>query len=129
MTAESDNAWTSRDAQDLERRQVQELREGAGNGGLQFQAYLPPAIALWLLDHIAKGTFRDPSEAVFILFNEAKELEPHTDLRQELLKRMILQSADDPRPGIPAEELMARFEVMRGKPKPQPAVWKRLEGN
>ncbi len=106
MTAESDKVRSPGDLLDQARRRAQELRDGAGKGGLQFQAYLPPAIALWLLDHIEKGTFRDPSEAAFILFNEAKELEPHADLRRELLKRMILQSVDDPRPGIPAEEFM-----------------------
>ena len=74
-------------------------------GGLRFEAYLPPKLALWLLDLIEQGTFLDLSEAMFVILGEHKELEPHADLRQELLKRSIEAAADDPRPGISSEEL------------------------
>ncbi len=124
MTDTSDSVWPSPDAREEARRQAQELHDRAREGGLRFQAYLPPEIALWLLDHVENGTFHDPSEAAFVLFKEAKELEPHADLRGELLKRMILRAADDPRPAIPAEEVMARIEAIRTLPRPEPAVWK-----
>src|SRR5690606_8242007 len=52
---------------------------------------------------------------------EHKELAPHADLRQELLKRRIQAAADDPRPGISMEEMKA---LMREKRKAQ----NRLDG-
>jgi hypothetical protein len=58
---------------------------------LRFQAFLPPILALWILDRIERGVFTDPSEAVFVLLDEARELElePHQHLRQELLKGSV----------------------------------------
>lgn len=96
MTDTSDTVWPSPVERDQARLQAQELRDRAREGGLRFQAYLPPEIALWLLDHVENSTFHNPSEAAFVLFREAKELEPHADLRSELLKRLILRAADDP---------------------------------
>jgi hypothetical protein len=90
---------------------------------LRFKAYLPPELALWLLGRIEQGMFIDPSEAVFVLLDETRELEPDSDLRQELLKRRILSAADDPRPSIPAAAFMAKFEATRKKLRHQPAVW------
>jgi len=129
MTDASDTDWPLPDAREQARRQAQDLRDLARDGGLRFQAYLPPEIALWLLDHVENDTFHDPSEAAFVLFREAKELEPHTDIRSELLKRMILGAADDPRPTVPVEEVKARFDAIRKSPRPNPAVWKGPEGS
>ena len=123
MTEEEDRTWPPKELRDWSKQQAQNVRHAASEGGLRFQAYLPPALALWLLDRIEKGMFIDPSEAVLVLLDEARELEPHLDLRQDLLKRRILKAADDPRPGIPADEFMAKFEAMRRKPPPEPAVW------
>src|SRR5690606_22986902 len=83
--------------------QAKRLRNQVAEGGLRFEAYLPPSLALWLLDLIEQDTFLDPSEAVFVILGEHKELEPHADLRRELLKRSIEAAADDPRPGISGE--------------------------
>ena len=129
MTDTSDTVWPSPDERNYARLQAQELCDRAREGSLRFQAYLPPEIALWLLDHVENGTFHDPSEAAFVLLREAKELEPHADLRSELLKRMILEAADHPRPTIPVGEVKARFEAIRKSPRPEPAVWKRPEGS
>lgn len=123
MTDESDRTWPTKEIRDWSNQQAQDVRHAASEGGLRFQAYLPPALALWLLDRIEMGMFIDPSEAVSVLLDEARELEPHLDLRQDLLKRRILNAADDPRPVIPADEFIAKFEAMRGKPRPEPAVW------
>ena len=68
--------------------------------------------------------FIDPSEAVFVMLGELRDLEPHADLRQESLCRSIQAAADDPRPGIPLEEVMAEFEAMSGAPRPPAAVWR-----
>jgi hypothetical protein len=59
---------------------------------------LPPALALWLLDRIEDGMFIDPSEAVFVLFKQARDLKPHLDLQQDLLHRQIMSAINDPSP-------------------------------
>jgi hypothetical protein len=97
----------------------------AQEGGLRFETYLPPQLADWLLGLIDRGVFSSPDEAAFVILGEHRELEPHADLRHELLKRIIQSSIDDPCPGVSAEEF---FEKMRQKfvaPLPEPAVWKR----
>lgn len=123
MTDGADETWPLKELRDWANQQAQVVRDAAIDGGLRFQAYLPPELALWLLDRIEQGMFNDPSEAVFVLLDEARELEPHSDLRQELLKRRILRAADDPQPSIPADEFMAKFDATRKKLRPEPAVW------
>lgn len=123
MTDGVDETYPPRELREWANQQAQIVRDAAAEGGLRFQAYLPPKLALWLLDRIEQGMFIDPSEAVFVLLDEARDLEPHSDLRQELLKRRILSTADDPRPSIPVEEFMAKFEATRKKLRPEPAVW------
>jgi antitoxin ParD1/3/4 len=100
------------------------LREQAKSGGLRFSVYLPPGLAEWLLGLVEKGTFIDPSEAVFVMLQEAQELEPHHDLRRELLVRMLQAAEEDPRPPIPGEEV---FKLLREKriSSPEPAVWEK----
>ena len=105
--------------------QARRLRDQAAKGGLRFEAYLPSGLALWLLDRIEQGTFLDPSEAVFVILGEHEELEPHADLRQELLKRNIQAAADDPRPGISGEEMKALLREKRKAPLPEPARWEK----
>jgi hypothetical protein len=91
----------------------------------RFEAYLPPSLALWLLDLIEQDTFLDPSEAVFVILGEHKELAPHADLRRELLKRRIQVAADDSRPGISMEEMKALLREKREAPLPEPARWEK----
>ena len=105
--------------------QAKQLRDQAAKGGLRFEAYLPPSLALWLLDRIEQGKFLDPSEAVFVILGEHEELEPHADLRQELFKRRIQAAADDPRPGIPAEEVKKHLLELRKQPRQEPAKWEK----
>lgn len=107
------------------RTHAKELREKAKRGGLQFQTYLPPRDAVWLLDLIEAGTFIDPSEATFVLLGQARELEPHADLRSELLRRRIQTAIDDPRPGIPGELVVEKLKKEIERPVPEPAVWVR----
>ena len=52
--------------------QAKRLRNQVAEGGLRFEAYLPPSLALWLLDLIEQGKFLDPSEAVFVILGEHK---------------------------------------------------------
>ena len=105
--------------------QAKRLRDQAAKGGLRFEAYLPPSLALWLLDRIERGKYLDPSEAVFVVMGEHEELEPHADLRQELLNRSIKAAIADPRPAIPHKEAMAEMREALKQPRPEPARWEK----
>jgi len=70
MTQEAADEWGSPEGKARQAAQAKALREQARAGGLRFEAYLPPALADWLLVHSERGTFRYPtfrypSEAVF----------------------------------------------------------------
>ncbi|MFT3688911.1 hypothetical protein [Paenirhodobacter sp.] len=105
--------------------QAKRLRNQVAEGGLTFEAYLSPSLALWLLDKIEQGQFLDPSEAVFVILGEHEDLEPHADLRQELFKRTIQAAIDDPRPGISGEEMSAELDDMLNASLPEPATWEK----
>jgi hypothetical protein len=108
--------------------QAKRLRNQAAAGGLKFDAYLPPDLAVWLLDRIEQGNFVDPSEATFVLLGEARDLEPHIDLREELLKRRIQAAIDDPRTTVAAEDVMEDFLKKLTNPLPVSAKWEGRSG-
>jgi len=103
--------------------QAANLRAAAKAGGLRFEAYLPPSLADWMLGLIEAGMVSDPSEAVFVILGEHHELEPHLDLRDELLRRMLQAAMDDPGPMIPHEEVQSGLQLRSTKPRARPAVW------
>jgi Arc/MetJ-type ribon-helix-helix transcriptional regulator len=103
--------------------QAKALRKQGAEGGLRFEAYLPPQLADWLLERIEKGVFLDPSEAVFVILGEYEELEPNTDLREELLRRRLKAAIDDPRPRIPAEQVFEELRKEFAAPRAEPAAW------
>jgi hypothetical protein len=105
--------------------QAKRLRNQVAEGGLRFEAYLPPSLALWLLDRIEQGQFLDPSEAVFVILGEHEELEPHADLRREMFKRRIQAAADDPRPGISSDEMLKRLREATKESRQEPARWEK----
>jgi antitoxin ParD1/3/4 len=105
--------------------QAAALQEQARAGGLRFEAYLPPSLASWILDKVARGVFADPSEAVFVLLGEQRDLEPHADLRQESLRRSVQAAMEDPRPGMPADAFFEKLRQEMAAPRPEPAVWLR----
>jgi antitoxin ParD1/3/4 len=111
------------DAAALRMARVSAVREQASSGGLRFEAYLPSDQAGWLLDLIESGTFTDPSEAVFVMLGEQRDLEPHADLREELLNRCCQAALDDPCPRIPHEEVGAWLKRRMETPRQKPAVW------
>ena len=104
--------------------QARALREQARKGGLRFDAYLPPSLAEWLLELIERGIFADPSEAVFVILGEHRDLEPHADLRREALKRRVQASIDDSHPGYSADEIREHLRKLSAERSP-PAEWKR----
>ena len=125
MTEDEDDAWPTAEEKAKNIAQAKALREQARKGGLRFEAYLPSDLAEWLLDLIERDVFVDPSEAVFVILGEHKDLEPHADLRRELLKRTLQASMDDPRPSIPHEEVMERLRKLAETPRPEPTEWRR----
>ena len=126
MTSPEANAfeWPSAEEKTRNVAQAIALREQAKAGGLRFSVYLPPDLADWLLGLVEKGTFIDPGEVVFVKLQEAQELEPHHDLRRELLTRMLQVAEDDPRPSIPGEEVLKRIKERRASLR-EPAVWEK----
>ncbi|MBB5278797.1 hypothetical protein HNR26_004911 [Rhizobium rosettiformans] len=105
--------------------QARRLHDRARKGGLKFEVYLPPSLALWLLDRIEQGHFLDPSEATFVLLGEAQDTELHVDLRNELLKCSMQSAINDPRPGISGEDMFERMREKSKSPLPEPAQWKK----
>jgi antitoxin ParD1/3/4 len=113
--------WPSAEEKAKNIAQAKALRTQAEKGGLRFSVYLPPELASWLLGLVEKGVFLDPSEAAFVILGEHQALEPHADLRRELLHRMLAVARNDPGPAIPAEDV---FRKLREKRAPsEPAVW------
>jgi antitoxin ParD1/3/4 len=105
--------------------QAKALREQARAGGLRFEVYLPPDLAEWLLDQVERGVFVDPSEAVFVMLTEQRDLEPHADLREEILRRSCQAAMDDPRPRISHDEIKAWLQRHLEMPPAAPAVWQK----
>jgi antitoxin ParD1/3/4 len=104
------------------------LREQASKGGLRFEVFLPSGLAEWVLDFVERGVFVDPSEAVFVILGEHgehRDLEPHGDLRTEILKRSLDAAINDTRPPIPIDEFKKKMADRRAEPRPEPAVWRK----
>lgn len=118
--------WPTRVQSAFGKDQAAVLQEQAQAGGLQFETYLPPSLAEWVLDLIRWGQFHDPSEAVFVMLTEMQDLYEHPDLRQELLRRVLAKAADDPQPAIPAEEVFAKLKARMARPRPTPARWQKM---
>jgi len=78
-----------------------------------------------VLDLVERGIVADPSEADFVILEEHRDLEPHADLHAEVLRRSCQAAIDDPRPGIPAEEVEAWPRKLAEAPPPKPALWRR----
>ena len=57
------------------------------------------------------------------MLGEQHDLEPHADLRREILKRSVQAAIDDPRPRLSAEEFRETMRRRWEAPRPEPAVW------
>ena len=127
MSAEEDGdddaPWETPAAAATRVAQARALRERVETGGLRFEAYLPSDLALWVLDMVEQGTFTSPDEAVFVFMGQARELDPHHDLRRELFRRRIEAAREGP--FIEAEQVWDQLEeAMRDRT--EPAVWRRI---
>jgi antitoxin ParD1/3/4 len=105
--------------------QARALLPKARKGGLLFEAYLPPALAVWLLEQIARDVFASPSEAAFVLLQEGQELSPHAELREEFLRRRLQTSTNDPRPPISAEVVHEDLAATLAAPQSMPTMWRK----
>jgi len=130
MTEDLQDGWRTAEERARDIAQAKALKEQAAKGGLRFEAYLPSDFAEWLLDFVERGVFVDPSEAVFVMLGEYRDLEPHADLRNEVLKRSLEASMNDPSPSIPYEEVKERMGKLLSEPQPEPVTWqKQLYGD
>ncbi|ALR19120.1 MULTISPECIES: hypothetical protein [Sphingomonadaceae] len=109
-----------------ERDQAKALREQARAGGLRFEAYLTGDQADWLLERVERGMFVDPSEAVFAIVQNFRELEPYRDLRDELLGRVLDASAAELESVRPADEVFDELRRELAQPCPEPARWEKI---
>lgn len=109
-----------------ERAQAARLRDQARAGGLRFEAYLPPALAAWLLERIERGMFADPSEAVFAIVGNFRDLESHRDLRDELLRRVLDASAAELESARSGETVFAELRARYSQPLPEAARWEKV---
>jgi len=106
-------------------KDIASVRRQAAKGGLTFEAYLPPALAEWVIGLVEHEVFHSPSEAVFIAMQSFQELDEHLDLKQALLNRAIQKGIDaaEEGGGNPAEEVMERLRKAMEEPRAEPAVW------
>src|SRR5437762_1070508 len=125
MLTVTDTSPDNREAEAARMAQAKALRDQAAKGGLRFEAYLPPDLAEWLLDLIERGVFADPCEAVFVIMGEHRDLEPHTDLRRELLSRSLKAAIDDPRPSISGEAIEKHLLGLFDTRMSEAAVWRK----
>jgi len=93
---------------------------------LRFEAYLPPALADWLLERIERGRFVDPGEAVFAIVGHFRDLEPHQDSRDELLRRMLDASAAELESARSGDTVFAELREKMVEPRPDPARWQKI---
>jgi antitoxin ParD1/3/4 len=101
------------------------VRRQAAEGGLRFEAYLPPGLAAWVIGLVEQEIFHSPSEAVFVAMQSFRELDQHPDLQRELLERTLrnrVASAEGDG-GMPAKEVLARLRNATEGPQAEPAVW------
>lgn len=130
MIENEDDAFADNPA---ERAQAKALRAQARAGGLRFEAYLPGDMADWLLERVEQGHFVDPSEAVFAIVKNFIDMEPHRDLRDELLRRILDESVarglEDVKAGRvrPAEEVFDELRRKMAEPRPEPARWEKIQ--
>jgi antitoxin ParD1/3/4 len=144
-TAETDSMLGGRRAiaeRKFTRAEERRIRANILARGMTFKVFLPESLANWLRKKIRAGVFHDPGEAAFVAFQDLHELDRHPRVRRDLLRAMLQASIDDPRPGIPAEKVMARLRAQTlryartepPRPKPLPkskrlAPWMRMDAD
>lgn len=124
MAEEAEQDWRTAAERESDIAHARSLREQARKGGLRFEVYLPSSLADWVLDLVESGVFTDLGEAVFVILGEHRDLEPHADLREEILRRTLQAAMDDPHPGFTLDEVKERIGKLMSEPRAEPAVWR-----
>ena len=126
--AEQNKLWIESDeTAKLRIEQARGLKELAKTGGLKFEAYLPGDLGVWVLELVERGVFLDPSEAVFVFMQQAKDIEPHDDIKREILKRCLDEAEKEIEAGnyYTAEEVRERLDKYK-KERTEPVVWNKI---
>ncbi len=127
-TPVTNKLWVETDASANQRiEQAAYLKAQAKTGGLKFETYLPPDIAVWVLDMVEQGVFIDPGEAVFVFMQQARDIDQHDDLKRDILKKRVEQGISDIKKGrtFTAEEVKARMNNLRNS-QTEPVVWEKI---
>lgn len=127
----SEKHWLETDETTQQRvDQARSLKEQAKTGGLKFETYLTPDLAEWVLDMVEDGVFIDPCEAIFVYMGQAKDIEPHDDLKEEIIRRRIQQGIDSAKSGktYTIDEVEQHLQVATER-MTEPAVWKKITQN
>ena len=64
-------------------KDIVSVRRQAAEGGLGFEAYLPPGLTAWVISLVGQEVFPPPSEAVFVAMQSFQELDDHLDRSRE----------------------------------------------
>jgi antitoxin ParD1/3/4 len=106
-------------------KDIAAIRRQAAEGGLIFEAYLPPGLAAWVIGLVEQEVFHSPAEAVFVAMQSFRELDQHPDIKWELLERTLQHrvTSAEKGGGMPAEEVMTRLRKAMEGPQAEPAVW------
>ena len=79
---------------------------------------------------VENGDFHSPGEAVFVMMGLAKQLDPHQDLKEEILRRELDKRINDSQGTkyYSHEEVKARMEKVKEelKNRPDPPVWEKI---
>ena len=105
----------------------EDFKKQVAEGGLQFAAYLPPKLALWVVELVEQGAFTSPSEAVFVAMQTYQELDRHPEVKKELLRQMLAAAVQEAEEGkcISHEDVIAELRDKARQEKLESAVWDR----
>ena len=110
--------------------QAKALKAQAAEGGLRFEAFLVSSQATWILELVESGDFIDPAEAVFVLMQEAQELQKHPDVKLALLRKQLDEGIAQLDRGecVSGDEVMANLkERVKNHTQSSPAYWDKIE--
>lgn len=101
------------------------LESGAIQRGasLKVELLLQPRQAEWILNKVVDRTYFSPSDALFHILTEYREIEPHNDIRQEVLRRSL--DAVSLENTVPLEDVLKEFDKI--PERHQPVEWKKEE--
>ncbi len=126
---ENIHPFETEESANLRIEQARRLKPLVRENGLKFEVFLPTNLGTWVLDMIEEGRFLDPSEAVFVMMGLAKDLDPHQDLKDELLKRELDRRVASMEAGryFTIQEFKAHMEELKTKLKTrqEPTVWEK----